>query len=870
MKKCIILLLLTNATFSYAQRVALDYIRESQRNGANYYQIVKQAREGFSRLNMTERNNRKAEKQFERWAYYWGNYINADGTFPTTFPEFALLNLKPNSPLQPQNNTLGKSSEPWVQIGPVTNVLPHGYVAYPGMGRVNCVRKLAANTYIVATPNGGIWKTTNNGVNWLPKTDVLARIGVTDIQVDPTNSSVIYAITGDRDADHTLSVGVIKSTDGGETWSTTGLVITPSSVSGNISVSNIAMNPTDPNTFIVNINEKNYYTNNGGTTFTASNSDIPFANDIVWVNNSNGNAIYVSDIFGKIYRSVNGGADFTQIYNDNHGVSNIVMRFNQMLVGGDIYFLLGKKDSAIVYKFTHDTVTTNISPTSVGAVLSDFNPQGIYNIAITVNPVNSSKIMVFGVDGYYTSNSGATWAKKLDAYSSTTSGEVYVHPDHHFANYLDSVNVLLTHDGGVGVINTSTQPFGHQDLTGNLIISQIYYTAIVNSDTANQNMLMGLQDNDGFSKSPATQSGQWVAVSAGDGTAAAINYNNHAIRYLGGTKGSLSRTSTAYQAGYNDKTQLSTPDSLAPFVWELVMHDTNPNHLFGGFGQLYYTNDEGSNWIDAGFDVGPVKDVEQRGGRIAAIGANGQRVAKYSTVSGISDTLTIQMPAGITVNFNSISLGSDSVTMYATVAGYDNGNKVFKSTDNGQTWTNISGNLPNLVMNKVITKIAGLRGFDEILFVATNVGVYYKEGSTTTSWNKLGLGFPNTSVTDLDINYTTDRLIASTFGRGIWQINLSQPISTGVLDKTMHFSMINIYPNPEKQDGVMSVKLPDEISNQVIYQIFNYVGGKVSGGIISRDKNRLNISNLAPGVYLIDFKEENSMRNILPGRIVID
>ncbi|MBK9992398.1 MAG: hypothetical protein IPP01_00010 [Saprospiraceae bacterium] len=70
---------------------------------------------------------------------------------------------------------------------------------------------------------------------------------------------------------------------------------------------------------------------------------------------------------------------------------------------------------------------------------------------------------------------------------------------------MDDNTVLVGHGLRSWMINISTQPFGHTDITGNLIISQIYHGAIYNSDMNNENFLLGLQDNDGFSKSPTTK-----------------------------------------------------------------------------------------------------------------------------------------------------------------------------------------------------------------------------------------------------------------------------------------------------------------------------------------------------------------------------
>jgi photosystem II stability/assembly factor-like uncharacterized protein len=73
---------------------------------------------------------------------------------------------------------------------------------------------------------GGLWKTTDGGLTWTPKTDNFAGLGVTDIIIDPNNSSILYMATGDEDAQHISSIGVFKSTDAGDTWAASGLIFT--------------------------------------------------------------------------------------------------------------------------------------------------------------------------------------------------------------------------------------------------------------------------------------------------------------------------------------------------------------------------------------------------------------------------------------------------------------------------------------------------------------------------------------------------------------------------------------------------------------------------------------------------------------------
>ena len=90
---------------------------------------------------------------------------------------------------------------------------------------VNCIAfdPINHNTIWIGSPAGGLWKSSDGGSNWDTNTDNLPVIGVSHIAIDPYNSQVMYIVTGDSYATDTYSIGVLKSTDGGLNWNTTGL-----------------------------------------------------------------------------------------------------------------------------------------------------------------------------------------------------------------------------------------------------------------------------------------------------------------------------------------------------------------------------------------------------------------------------------------------------------------------------------------------------------------------------------------------------------------------------------------------------------------------------------------------------------------------
>src|SRR6185503_1400270 len=101
--------------------------------------------------------------------------------------------------------------------------------------------------------------------------------------------------------------------------------------------------------------------------------------------------------------------------------------------------------------------------------------------------------------------------------------------------------------------------------------------------------------------------------------------------------------------------------------------------------------------------------------------------------------------------------------LWVTSSGYSDGEKVYVSNDGGVTWTNYSTGLPNLPVNCIVYQ----NGSNDALYVGTDVGIYYRN-SAMSSWQPFFNGLPNVIVNELEIQYSSGKIRAATYGRGLW------------------------------------------------------------------------------------------------------
>ena len=786
-------------------------------------------------------------KQFKRWEWYWEPRILPDGTFPAS--SITWDNYQAYLDTHPETEARTISSPNWTFKGPSTT--PGGY---NGLGRVNCMgfHPTNANTFWVGTPAGGLWKTTNGGNTWTTNTDNLPVLGVSDIVIDPDNPSIMYIATGDGDLGSlflngdTKSIGVLKSTNGGTSWNTTGLNW---SVTSEKLIRRLIINPNNTQILIAAASDGIWRTTNGGNTWT--NVRAGYFMDLEF-NPVDPNIVYASTYTAwnggaQIYRSINSGASWSAVLtlpdvirinlavslNYPELVDAVCANTEAGLAG--LWYSSDSGESFSQYFFgTNDNNLLHNSYNASGA-----GGQGNYDLAYAINPNNANDIWLGGVNTWNSTDGGSFFYLKTmwTPYEGQNPDQVpVVHADKHFIAFHPNVNGTMFDCNDGGIYKTTNGGTSWTDLSNGLQISQIYKIGV--SQTISNNIICGLQDNG----SREIYNGDWYEQTGGDGMECIIDYEDADTEYASYANGVIYRTFDFWENQTTISENIPGGQPNGAWVTPFVIHPTNHNTLYAGYNKLYKTTNQGDSWTA----ISPVLTGDLlRNVAVAPSNPNTIYVSTYDTLYLTTNggTNWYFVPVGIpNAKISYIAVDpSDAQRVYITLSGYSDGNKVFVSPDNGVNWINYSGSLPNVPVNCITYQ----KGTNEGLYVGTDVGVFYTDG-TLADWVPYQTGLPNLVVTELEISYNDNKLWAATFGRGLWNADL---YSNGVGIENQHLSsQIYIFPNPNH--GQFTIQVPENNAYDLV--VYNLLGESIyTERQISSSQKTIELPSIPSGIYLV-------------------
>lgn len=755
-------------------------------------------------------------------------------------------------------------SSQWTSLGPANTA-----------GRVRAIAFRPDNPNVVYAggASGGVFKSDQGGTggSWRPVMDFADAIPVGAIAVDPINPDVVYAGTGEPTMELMKSygapsysgVGVMKSIDAGETWRR---LPWPSNSSA---VHTIIIDPRNSNVLFVAARDGLYRSADAGESWTRVQSGIitdvafrPDNPDIIFaaVGNDNGTSI------NGVYRSTNGGQRFS--FNkiatnwpqpDSTGRvkfattpanPNLLLAF--VLRGRNV--TNGDSDFLAMMRTTNngdmwERVTSNLPAAYTAG-------QGFYNLCAAISPVDANIVLTGGFEVYKSTTGGASWAR-------VTNGNSPVHVDQHVLEFTnDGKYLYLGNDGGVYrsvSAGSSWTPLGD-----NLETIQFYTLAYDPNDA--ERFYGGAQDH-GVFQTFNVSAKNWRLRRGGDGGYVLVDPLRSNVLYSrvmveGGAIAVPARSVdggsqwTRLDRGFGtieaDRFNWLTPMILSP----------NDNTRIYTATQFVYTAkpaDTGNpNWLALGGDVTgrssfaysvvSTMDVSVSNPNWMYIGC-GDGTVQYTDVINGGDVEWFNISTGLPnrwVTRVRIDPRNPEIA-YVTLSGYGTGH-VYKTTNKGANWTNISGNLPDVPVNGMTISRTDP---DNVLYLATDLGVWYTRDAGQT-WNRFGAGLPNVVVYDIDID-NRGRLIAATHGRGMW-ITDAALNTDAVPSAATGFAVLRNYPNPFPAATGTRLRFTLDTPASITLRLYDATGRLVrtlAEGRRDAGEHTLDVAGatLRPGVY---------------------
>ena len=704
-------------------------------------------------------------------------------------------------------NILKDENSEWSCIGPYDFDIDAASRSYaPGAAHVYTVKRCLSdpNVMYAGTATAGMWKSIDAGLTWFLTTRDLVLNRIFAIEIDHSNPDIAFFESGGS---------VYKTLDGGLTWAIIGDAAFQSQSHG---VKDIVMSPDDSNIIYLTSNNGFYRTTDGGANWTQILSG-EFQE--IELNPANSDMIYTIKVIGdytEFHKSTDGGLTFSaqtngwpspqQAGDHQRRVEIAVTPADPSLVyanatgsangGSGTYGIYVSNDEGNTWTFTccgsqpaGPPSLTNINMMGWDKEGEDDGGQYYYDVALAADPVNPLKLHLGGVNHWVSEDGGVTWV--CPAKWSEPHLDEYVHADIHDIRFFGTElwiacdgGIFKSFDGGDNIDKTMVGIEG-TDFWG--------FGASPQSDV----MLGGCYHNGTLLKDNNTYINDWICTGGGDGVRGFVNFGNDRIAYDDYEGRYLSGDRTVNINGFQFD---SLPNASYIFGESSTMEwdPRNNKHIFLGRGtNLLKTEDNGMTYDIVHAFPHRVMNIE-----LSRANPDYMYLATYeswwgakkiwrSTDGGLSWT-DITPPSSLLngeewVPYDiAVSASNENEIWAARTSQYGstnlNGRMIFKSTDGGNTWSNYTSASLN---GEVITNIEHQKGTNGGIYIGTRRAVYYRN-ATMNEWALFNNNLPLSSTsTKLVIKYK-DRLLRNATNRSVYEVELyedSEPMAQIAADK---------------------------------------------------------------------------------------
>jgi photosystem II stability/assembly factor-like uncharacterized protein len=690
------------------------------------------------------------------------------------------------------------------------------------------------DTLYFGTASSGLWKTTNGAIRSEPIFDEQPVHAIGDIALDPSTPDVIWVGTGEDNPRNTVSSGngVYRSPDGGKTWMHMGL-------DESRHISRVIVHPANPdivyvaavgNAFAPHEQRGVFKTTDGGETWekVLYIDDETGASDLE-MDPSNPNILYAGmwtfmrqpwtmksgSEKGGLHKSVDGGRTWTKL---TEGLPVLMGRIGVKVAPSrpQIVYMIAESKEATLYR-SEDRGETWTKVYKERDIVS----RGFYFAEMRVDPQNENR--VYAISGGL--------KVSIDGGRSFESIGGKLHSDHHTL-WIDPSNpaVLVNgNDGGIGI----SRDYGKLwEYVRNIPLGQ-YYQIDADSEVPFYMVYGGLQDNGSWGLPARSRNrfgisnGELISIGGGDGFYAAV-HREEPNRILGDMQGgNIYRFDT--RTGQSERISpypgqlggAAASEQAYRFDWNapIFLSPHDPDTVYFGGNVLFRSTDFGTSWDVVSPDL-TTDDAEKQASSGGPIYPDNTTAEYHCVIVSISESplrpgvlwvgsddtqVQITQDGGETwenVSGNVEGMPADAIISHVEASAATEGRAyvtaerhqlddfrpyVFKTEDFGETWENITGNLPSEAFVHVFREDSKN---PDVLYVGTEIGIYVSI-TRGESWFPLRMkNLPAAvAVHDILIHPEENDLILGTHGRSIWvldDIGFLQQATAEALDSPFH------------------------------------------------------------------------------------
>lgn len=629
----------------------------------------------------------------------------------------------------------------------------------------------------------GVYKTTDGGKTWKKTLFINDETGIIDLSIAPDNFNIMYAAAWERDRKAWNFVGsgndsgIYKSTDGGDSW--TLLTTKESGFPTGDGVGRIGLAVFDSNTLYA-VHDSQFHRDkkekdlNEPDKLTKEDFKTMSAAQLMELDNKKLNEFLKTNGFHEKYRAQNvkqlvstgsvKPADLAKYLEDANA-----LLFDTPVIGAEVY---KSTNGGKTWRKTNDEYIDGL-----------FYSYGYYFGEIRVDPGNVNRLYIGGVPLVKSDDGGKTW----DIISKEN-----VHADHQalWVNPNKPGHLINGNDGGVNI----TYDDGEHWIKNNTpAVGQFYAVNVDNQKP--YKIYGGLQDNGVWMAAHNARQDQswkqygaypWKELMGGDGMQVQIDNRNPNVIYTGYQFGNYFRI----ELDKNEKTYIQPKHQLGEspyrFNWQtpILLSSHNQDILYLGGNKLMRSMNRGNDWTAISGDLtnggkpgnvayGTLTTISESPFEFGLIytGSDDGLVHLTRNAGGNWKLISSSLPKDLWVS-RVVASSHKKERVYVSLNGYrwdDFNTYVYMSDDYGNTWKNISSNLPISPVNVIKEDPEN----ENLLYLGTDNGLYvsFDKGN---SWEAFSKNLPKVAVHDLAIQPDAKDLIVGTHGRSIYIANIEQ------------------------------------------------------------------------------------------------